>query len=60
MIQELKCASNYSQQISSNMESVINDTNSTIKQMLKEEKNNKNHLLDHLHDQEEDPYTLIK
>ena len=60
MIQELKCASNYSQPISSNMESVINDTTSTIKQMLKEEKNNKNHLLDHLHDQEEDPYTLIK
>ena len=60
MIQELKCASNYSQPLSCNMESFINDTTSTIKQMLKEEKDNKNHLLDHLQDQEEDPYTLIE
>ena len=60
MIQELKCASNYSQPLSCNMESFINDTTSTIKQMLKEEKDNENHLLDHLQDQEEDPYTLIE
>ena len=60
MIQELKCASNYSQPLSCNMESFINDTTSTIKQMLKEEKDNKNHLLNHLQDQEEDPYTLIE
>ena len=60
MIQELKCASNYSHPVSSNMDSFINDTTSTIKQMLKDEKDNKNHLLDHLQDQEEDPYTLIE
>ena len=67
MIQELRSVNNSVQTLSQPVqckEMLINDTTSTIKQMLEKEKDVeedvKNHLLDHLHDQEEDPYKLIE
>ena len=63
MIQELRSANSSTQTLSQSVqckETFINDTTTTIKQMLKEEKVVGNHLLNHLQDQEEDPYKLIE